>query len=175
MRRIIPDVEIDDFLREEKHLPDDWRQQLHPKIMIHSRHLGSQLTLDGAAGNKYIIETRQSPDNCLDYSIILVFREIGDAGEEYVLLRCNGIHRARHSNKIEQRQGAPGAVFDPCPHIHMATERYQMTEWDMDAYAQPTDLYRTFPEALEYFTRHYGFRRPSADTGDLFAHQETRP
>ena len=89
-------------------------------------------------GDEFRVDTRQSAYNHLDFSIILTFIA---AGMEYRLLRCNGVHASKHTNKIEHRIGYPDATIEPTFHVHMATERYQEAGYAIDSYAEPTKEY----------------------------------
>lgn len=59
------------------------------------------------------------------------------------LLRYNGKHSSKHTNRIER------SVIKNDFHIHMATERYQLQGFAIDGFAEPTDKYADFETAID--------------------------
>ena len=173
MPRILSDDEIVKLVVEVKPLPTNWRQKAHPKIAPKHGHNRAELSISGVAGTRFIVKTRQSQGDSSDFSVILLFVDTDNT--EYRLRRYNGLHRARHTNKLEYKQGLADARFGSCPHIHEATERYQLAGESIDGFARPTDAYRTLSDAIEAFVRDNGFVAPSGEDGGLFKSLEGQP
>ena len=131
------DPEIATFLQERKILPTDW--QARARMASKLCHKEQQLDVDGADGSKFRLILRQSTVNLLDYSAILAVL-FPRTYHVFRLRRHNG-RSHQHTNRLEGR-----SFYDF--HIHMATERYQENGLREDAYAEPTDRYTTFEEAL---------------------------
>ncbi len=53
-------------------------------------------------------------------------------------------------------------------HIHKATERYQLGDYPIDGYAEVTDAYSTFEEALNAFLKDCHFELPPRHQRSLF-------
>jgi len=104
------------------------------------KFLEGQVEMNGENGSKYLMITRRNNIDILDFSIILRF--IDDDGIGYNLIRYNGKHV--HGNKIE------GNSFEGF-HIHHATERYQALGADMETFAEKTERYGSYEEALKMF------------------------
>ena len=82
---------------------------------------------------------RQSSNNPLDFSVILAVR-VEQSNRLFRLRRYNGKSH-EHRNLIENE------VFYDF-HIHTATARYQGLGTREDAYAEPTNRYGDYNEAL---------------------------
>ena len=83
-------------------------------------------------------------------------------GSEYRLIRYNGKHSSRHTNRWEKDRGRAGWRIGPAFHIHRATERYQRDGYRIDGYAEVTADYTDFGSALDAFIDACGFRRPDS-------------
>jgi len=93
----------------------------------------------GSAESQFRFILRQNDINSFDFSVILAVR-IPGSNQLFRLRRYNGKSH-EHTNHIE------GDTFYDF-HIHMATERYQEIGTREDAYAEPTDRYADYHEAL---------------------------
>ena len=151
MSRTLEDAEIARLLKDQKPVPQDWRNRLQPRGRRDAGHRRRSLTITTETGDEFRVDTRQSAYNHLDFSIILTF--IDHNGVEYRLLRCNGMHASRHTNRIERDNGQANAVIQSAFHVHMATERYQAAGHRIDGYAEETQRYTDFQSALEEFSR----------------------
>jgi len=151
MARTLDDAEIDRLLNDPKPVPQDWRGRLQPRGRQEVGHKRRSLKVTSTSGAEYRVDTRQSNHNSLDFSIILTF--IDRDGVEYRLLRCNGLHASRHTNRIESERGDSNAVIQTVFHVHLATERYQEAGHAIDGYAEATNGYTDFQSALEEFAR----------------------
>lgn len=137
MDRVLTDQDITDLLEEEKPLPENWETRLRPRRKQGVQHEERQLEVESTGGKKFRLIARRNRQNTLDFSIILVYED--EEGRDYRLTRYNGKHPSRHTNKYEKRQGLPNESFDPDFHIHLATERYQLSGYAIDGYAETTD------------------------------------
>lgn len=162
MSRIISDAEINKLLAEPKPLSPNWESKLRlaPKAQeaFSQRSLPVQLS-NGHEFNLVIRSNRLAP---LDFSIILVFKDID--GSEYVLRRHNGTHSSRHTNEFEKRQHLPNSELSICFHRHLATERYQIAGLKIDGYAEQTNDYNDLKTAQEAMFRDASFIKPQSST-----------
>lgn len=159
MARVLDDQEIDALIRESKPLPSNWQARLRPRPKQRYQYEERDLQIEGQSGKQFRVIVRRNRQNPLDFSIILVFEDRD--GTEYRLIRYNGAHPSRHTNKWEMERGLPNRRFGPTFHIHRATERYQLAGFAIDGYAEPTDSFRDFDSALDAFLESCGFQRPA--------------
>ncbi len=151
MARTPEDAEIARLLKDPKPVPQDWRNRLQPRGRQDAGHRRRSLTITAETGDEFRVDSRQSSHNHLDFSIILTFAD--HSGVEYRLLRCNGMHASRHTNRIERGNGQANAVIQSAFHVHMATESYQEAGHRIDGNAEETQRYTDFQSALEEFSR----------------------
>jgi hypothetical protein len=156
MALILSDKEIADLVQEMKPLPPDYRTkiQMRPK----PGHKERDLDLEGEKGNEFRLILRQSAINPLDFSIILAYRP-PKSNQLFRLRRYNGRHR--HTNLIE------GKTFYDF-HIHQATARYQEMGAKEDAYAEPSDRFSDFNQALPCMLKDCRFQVPIGPQRGLF-------
>lgn len=157
MADILSDQEIISLLAEKKPLPSDYRAkiQVRPK----RGHKERDLDIKGDNGNDFRVILRQSVFNALDFSIILAFRP-AKSNLIFRLRRYNGKSH-EHTNLIE------GDTFYNC-HIHQATERYQHMGAREDSYAEPTNRFSDFHEAISCLIEDCGFEIPPGTQRSLF-------
>jgi hypothetical protein len=158
--RVLSDQEIDTLIGEVKSLPANWQIRLRLRQKQHYQQEERELAVQSPAGNQFRLVARRNSQNQLDFSIILVFED--HDGTDYRLIRYNGIHPSRHTNRWEKERLLPNNKFDLRFHIHRATERYQMAGYAIDGYAEVTDAYTDFGSALEAFLDNCGFRPPDS-------------
>jgi len=84
------------------------------------------------------------------------------------LIRCNGKHSSKHTNKWEKDKGQQDNTFGPAFHIHRATERYQESGYPIDGYATVTSAYYDFNTAFNHFINEYNFMKPQSTQFELF-------
>lgn len=151
------DPEIQALCRERKPLAEDWRGRvvLRPK----RGHSESDLEVTGDAGNTFRLILRQNKVNALDFSVIVAVR-VPNTSRLFRLRRYNGKSH-EHTNHIE------GNTFYAF-HIHMATERYQELGTREDAYAESTDRYGDYHEALRCMLNDMNFDVPPELQPSLF-------
>ena len=132
------DQEIASFLQERKALPKDWRTH----IRFRRSKLGHEegfLSVTGDLGSEFRVIVRRNRLNQLDFSVILAVQVQG-TNRLFRLRRHNGKSH-EHTNRIEKK-----TFYDF--HIHIATERYQDLGMREDGYAEVTDRYGDYSEAL---------------------------
>lgn len=156
------DAEIDSLVYSAKSLPRDYRRRLtNPRVRSYSsQHEEGQVEVSSSTGGTYRIIVRKSRLNPLDFSVILGYVP-PDRLRVFRLRRYNGFHANPHTNKLE------GNSFRGF-HIHSATERYQTAGWDEDSYAEETERFATFDQAIEALLKDCNFIRPDAE--DLQGH-----
>ena len=129
---------------------------LKPRARDGGIHAKRKLVVTGENGNQFRIDVRANGKSRLDFSVILSFVDVD--GEEYTLIRFNGKHTSYHTNKWEKKRGQANAKFRDVFHIHMATERYQVSpECKIDGYAVETADYHSLTSALRAFVSSNGF------------------
>ena len=151
------DLAIESLVRERKPLPADWRGRT--RMVAKRGHQEQHLDITGGGGSEFRMILRQSTVNVLDFSIILAVR-VSQSNQVFRLRRYNGKSH-EHTNHIEG-----GSFYDF--HIHFATERYQEIGAREDAYAEPTDSYESFPDALRCLFAEANFDVPPEPQRDFF-------
>lgn len=91
-----------------------------------------------------------------------------DSTLEYILLRYNGKHPSKHTNKWEKENGLPDHTFAPAFHIHRATQRYQEGGYKIDGHAEVTTKYSDFHAAVEQFLVECNVKREDDKQTSLF-------
>ncbi len=114
--RILTDEEIAALISEPKIVPTNWFSRLETKDKTHYQHKEREVEIEGSSGNLFRIILRQNKLNILDFSIILTVKE-KDSTLEYILLRYNGKHPSKHTNKWEKENGLSDYTFAPAFHI----------------------------------------------------------
>jgi len=157
MADIFSDQDIQRLIKEKKPLPKDYKVkiQVRPK----RGHKERELDIEGENGNDFRLILRQSTINPLDFSIILIYRP-PQSNMLFRLRRYNG-RSHEHTNTIE------GNTFYNY-HIHQATERYQQIGAKEDTYAEPTNRFSDFHQAISCIISDCGFEIPSGTQRSLF-------
>jgi len=163
---ILRDNEIMELLTEIKPLPKNWQSKFQTKRKSGFQHEECYFQVIGERGNIFRIILRRNIINTFDFSIILTFQD--KDGKEFRLIRCNGKHPSKHTNKWEKEKGQPDHTFGPAFHIHMATERYQEYGYYIDGYAMVTSAYHDFHTAFNHFIKEYSFIKPQNSQLGLF-------
>jgi hypothetical protein len=156
MAIILSDKEIDDLVQEKKPLPEDYRAKI--QMRAKTGHKERELDVKGEGGNEFRLILRQGTINPLDFSIILAYRP-PNSNQLFRLRRYNGRHR--HTNLIEEK-----TFYDF--HIHQSTARYQEIGAKEDAYAEPSDRFSDFNQALPCMLKDCGFQVPIEPQRRLF-------
>ena len=152
------DLEINNLIAESKPLPLDWRSQIRMREARVSKT--GAFDIEGVNNNKFCLILRQSRLNSLDFSIIIAVYPPG-SHKLFHLRRYDGKSH-EHTNPIEKQK-----FYDF--HIHKATERYQnYGTCEEDKYAEPTDRFSNFGEALDCLLNDCGFELPDDPQLSLF-------
>ncbi|MBM2826235.1 MAG: putative cytosolic protein [Dehalococcoidia bacterium] len=166
MARILKDEEIEELITEEKVLPPNWQNRLRPRPKTNYAYSERELPIRSVLNRAFHIVIRTNRINLLDFSIILMFED--DDQMDYRLMRCNGFHSSKHTNKWEKERSLPNSWFNPTFHIHRATERYQIAGYAIDGYAEPCDEYSSYEAALTVFLSRCRLNEPPSPQGQLF-------
>jgi hypothetical protein len=157
MAVLLTDAVIERLVAEPKSLPADYRQRV--KVKPKRGHKESELDVKGAEGSEFRLILRQASANPLDFSVILAYL-VPQTNRVFRLCRYNGRH-GEHTNRLE------GQTFYDL-HIHKATERYQESGFDEDAFAEPTGRYSDLDGAVECILAECGFVLPPDSQRRLF-------
>ena len=159
MPQVISDARITAMIAEPKWLPLRWRREL-AVLKARPGRDESQVDFTGADGTAFRIIVSQRHRDRSDFSLILLAildPSIAPGKPEFRLLRYDGPGHP-HTNTIE------GNTINQKPHIHRATERYQIATGDRrpDGYAEETRRYQDLTGAWECFRFDVGLRFPQA-------------
>ena len=157
MSAILSDKDIAILIKEKKPLPTDYRTKIQTRPK--RGHKERELDVKGSDGSDFCLIFRQSLLNPLDFSIILAYRP-PNSNQLFRLQRYNGKSH-EHTNTIER-----DTFYDF--HIHQASERYQQLGAREDAFAEPTDRFSEFHEAVSCMINNCGFEVPFDPQRKLF-------
>lgn len=135
----------------EKFVPFDWRWEISAKAGPGSQHRVKIFDLtDGPTRGAFHVYGRRgiNPDH---YSAGLVLYEL--SGDPMTLIRVNGPHPNRHTNRLPTRVELPVA-----PHVHYRTERYEQEclvrrKLDPDGFALLSTAFHDLDGAMEVLAR----------------------
>lgn len=145
----LSDKEIARLIAEPKELPVDYQRRIQVKPK--RGHKESELNVNGTRGSEFRVILRQTDFNPMNFSVVLAYR-VPKSNRLIRLRRYNGKH-GEHTNKLEN-----STFYDY--HIHQATERYQNSGFNEDAYAEPTNRYADFHGAVRCMIEDCGFVEP---------------
>jgi hypothetical protein len=151
------DQAIHDFLDEAKPLPPNF--VILRSLREKRGHSEQELDIKGNNNNLFRLIVRQNSINHLDFSIILGIIP-SDKIKLFRLRRYNG-RSHEHTNLIENQK-----FYDF--HIHTATERYQEIGAHEDAFAESTDRYTNYYDALQCMFMDCNFIFPNNAQRALF-------
>lgn len=157
MSNIYTDQDIARLIRETKPLPSDYRDRIQTRPK--RGHKERELDLRGSEGSEFRVVLRQSLFNPLDFSAILIYRP-PNSNQLFRLRRYNGKSH-EHTNNIEEE------IFYNF-HIHQATQRYQEIGTREDAFAEQTDRYADFQQAIQCLLKDCSFEVPYDPQVKLF-------
>jgi hypothetical protein len=157
MAAVFSDEDIERLINEKKPLPSDFRSRIQTRPK--SGHKERELDIKGDEGSDFRLIFRQSDFNLLDFSIILAYRP-PKSNLLFRLRRYNGKSH-EHTNPVE------GDTFYDF-HIHEATERYQEVGAREDTYAEATELFADFQQAISCMLKDCGFEVVQDPQGRLF-------
>lgn len=115
MRLKFSNSQIQELIKEPKKLPRDYQAQM--VMQEKSGHKEKELDVVGENGHQFRVMLRQSTENALDFSAILMYID-PSSNTVFRLRRYNGKSH-EHSNFLQTKT----KFYDF--HIHQATEDYQ--------------------------------------------------
>lgn len=154
---MLSDQEINKLICDLKRVKSEILRNIQFKIQNNSRHEIWDYQLVSEIGNVYQIRIRKNTLNRVDFSVILTY--IDENRNFYNLKRYNGIHD--HTNKLEKNKFRDF-------HIHTATQRYQEEGYQIEGYAETTNGYSTWQEALDKMLNDCNFKREGNATLSSF-------
>ena len=159
MADIISDVRIAAMITEPKALPENWHQEL-ANLKNRAGRYESKVDLTGANGARFRIIVSLRHLNPGDFTVILM---LDSPNHPDFRLHV-------HKNTLE------GDRIFRKPHIHRATERYQIVTHQRrpDGYAVETQRYQDLPGAWECFRFDVNLIFPDTADGKLLPAPFTR-
>ena len=166
MTGIISETRIAAMIAEPKALPENWREELANLKNRVGRH-ESEVVLAGEDGTPFriIVSLRHSsPEN---FTVILMLNS--PTHPNFPLLRYDGSSHD-HKNRLE------GNSIARKPHIHRATERYQIATYQRrpDGYAEETQRYQDLTGAWDCFRVDVNLKFPDGSADRLLPVPFTR-
>ncbi|HLP87569.1 MAG TPA: hypothetical protein VK184_03050 [Nostocaceae cyanobacterium] len=153
------DAEINNLINEPKPLPLGWQSRIQFREVRLSKQ--GDFSVQGNNGNQFQVVLRQNLLNELDFAIILGIYPSG-SNKLFRLKRYDGKVQ-EHTNPIEKER-----FYNF--HIHTATERYQnYGNGEEDKYAQQTDRFTNYGEALYCMIKDCAFILPNHPQLELFS------
>lgn len=150
---ILSDDAIITLIQEAKIIPVGLFP-LTKKQSERNQHRRAEYEVVSPSGNSFVIATRQSEINTLDFSVILGYKMPG-FNTIFRLRRYNGKSHY-HTNTIEKQ------TFRDF-HRHTATERYQRFGPKEDHFAEIDTRYWNMESAIDCLLKDCGFRSPIED------------
>ncbi len=151
---VITDAQISAWLEERKPITAAQIKSLQNALKPKANRpdsLERNIAVRSLSGRTFHIAARRHAKNQLDFSVRL---SIYWRKKWINLIRCNG-HHAPHTNAIE-RGTADWRIPAKTPHVHYATERYQLADMAIETFAKPAAGYVNFVGAVEYLCTHFG-------------------
>jgi len=144
---MLSDSEIQSLIDEIKPIPSQTLKNIHPKNKENRSYKEYDLEVKSASGKAFRIRIRENILNVLDFSVILIY--VDEKRKYHILRRYNGKHI--HRNQIEKNKFRDF-------HIHMATGRYQEAGFRIEGYAEVTDSYNNWKDALTKMLKDCNFK-----------------
>ena len=144
---ILDEDELDRLFNEKKILPRDYHKRIKTNAKSGTKHEQKELTVEGEGGHIFSIALRKNRLDPFDFSVILRYKD--GTGLWYNLARYNG-RSHKHTNKLE------GTSFRDF-HIHKATQRYQENGLRIESFAEVTNRYNSFADAVDAFIEDFNF------------------
>lgn len=135
---IFTDSEILELIQYPKFLPYNWR--IISRIADTRNKIVQTVEVISDNDFSFVLKLNRNQINHTKFSLVLAFYRTDILNKLFHLKRYDNGHR--HTNHIERETLGS-------PHIHIATERYQMWSFGVeDGYAEPTDRFTLYEEAL---------------------------
>jgi hypothetical protein len=145
---ILDEDELDRLFNEKKILPRDYHRRIKTNSKSGTKHEQKELTVEGESGHTFSIALRKNRLDPFDFSVILRYKD-DSTGLWHNLARYNG-RSHKHTNKLE------GTSFRDF-HIHRATQRYQENGLRIESFAEVTNRYNSFANAVDAFIEDFNF------------------
>lgn len=144
-RPVLLDSDVERIIAAEKYLPSNKKDPF--RLKPDNGHKRAVIDLNCSSYN-LSMRIRVSEDDEFNFSILLVYTD--PQNRDYILRRYNGDH-GKHTNLLS------GEVM--CgPHIHKITEEYQRKTHKGEGYAEKTESYRTWNDAVKIFIKDMNIR-----------------
>ncbi len=134
---MLSDSEIQALIEDAKPLSSEVLKEIKLKNKENRAYKEYELEVESNSGKNFRIRIRENTINILDFSVILIY--VDEKRKYHILRRYNGKHI--HKNEIEKNKFRDF-------HIHMATQRYPEAGFRIDGYAEVTDSYKNWKDAL---------------------------
>lgn len=144
---MLSDSEIQALIDDVKLLSSKVLKEIHLKNKENRAYKEYDLEVKSKSGKIFRIRIRANTINILDFSVILIY--VDENRKYHILRRYNGKHS--HKNQIENDKFRDF-------HIHKATKRYPDAGFRIDGYAQVTDSYNNWKDALTKMLKDCNFK-----------------
>lgn len=134
---MLSDSEIQALIKEIKPLSFKVLSGIQTKNKENRAYKEYDLEIISYSGKIFKIRIRENIINIFDFSVILIY--VDEKRKYHILRRYNGKHI--HKNQIEKNKFRDF-------HIHKATQRYPEAGFRIDGYAEVTDSYNNWKDAL---------------------------
>lgn len=157
--RLLADSEIQLLINDEKLISAQEIKDIRPTPKNGRQHTTYMKQVISVTGRKYSLRVRTNVNNVFDFSVILSYYD-ERTHKWYILRRYNGCNHT-HTNHIERIK------ISRRFHIHKATEIYQREEGNIVGYAEETDAYTNWKDALRLMLHDCNFTSIDAKISDF--------
>lgn len=144
---MLSDSEIQALIEDVKPLSSKVLKEIQLKNKENRAYKEYDLEVKSKSDKIFRIRIRANTINILDFSVILIY--VDENRKYHILRRYNGKHS--HKNQIEKDK-----IRDF--HIHKATKRYPDAGFRIDGYAEVTDSYNNWKDALTKMVKDCNFK-----------------
>lgn len=144
---MLSDSEIKALIDDVKPLPSEVLKEIKLKNKENRAYKEYDLEVKSNSGKNFRIRIRENTINILDFSVILIY--VDEKRKYHILRRYNGKHI--HKNQIEKNKFRDF-------HVHKATKRYPEAGFRIDGYAEVTDSYKNWKDALMKMLKECNFK-----------------
>lgn len=134
----LSESQVEAYMAEEKTLPTGFYDQVE-NLLPRRSSMQRVITTQSESGREFYLTIRRSRFNEKDF-MIGIGVSLPPITRPFILRRYDG-PASSHRNMIERN-------FFHGAHIHMATERYQARGMKEESYAEPTERFTTFSDAM---------------------------
>ncbi|MBW6517583.1 MAG: hypothetical protein K0A89_03675 [ANME-2 cluster archaeon] len=134
---MLSDSEIQVLINDVKLFSSKNLNEIRLKNKENRAYREYDLDVRSNSGKNFRLRIRENTLNVFDFSVILIY--VDEKRKYHILRRYNGKHI--HKNQIEKNKFRDF-------HIHKATQRYPEAGFRIDGYAEVTDAYNNWKDAL---------------------------